>query len=296
MKKLTFIAALLCSISAFSINIVNNGTFEHATANYAWSTGVTAPGAHTVVIESASPITGAKSAKITVTTSGGTAANLIDYVGIACAKGATYKISFKAKATNAADMTVKVTNLTATGTAVTTQTASLTSTVQSFEFTFANANLCSYNFLVFQYGNFATGTVITLDDVAVEEVTSPLTTGNLCNGDMEADVAAGTAKVATAIPGYNGFLSSGWTVEYLTGTLNGYNAYITANNFITGVKSMTMKMGTTPGATNASYMLSWPFAAVVGKKYTCTFSAKTDVTGGFNAGIKLISFNRVYID
>ena len=291
MKRLTLIVALVCSISAFSVNIISNGTFENATFSLGWTKMTSGSGAQASEAETTAPLSGFKSLKSTVTTSGGSANTIYCFQQIALVKAATYKITFKAKASIADNMTVQITNSTLTGTLVTSHTFALTTSVQTFTWTFDNTNLCPYNFLQFQYGNLPSGTIVYLDDISVEEVTSPLTDGNLCNGDFEANYALG--RPVYVLTGYSTSQepNSGWSMFKLSTQAGSLIGYLTPNYPISGSKSLQFNIGTcSSGATNASYMTGWAFTAVMGKKYTCTFKAKVS-TGTFNAGIKLISYD-----
>jgi len=288
MKKITLFISLIISIYAFSVNIVSNGTFENTTFNYGW----TNVGSQTVAAETTTPLSGSKSYKATLSGGSGLANTIYSWTPIALAKSATYKITFKAKATNAASLTVLITNVTAlTGNSITNQTVSLTSTVQSFELTFTNTNICGYNIFHFLYGNFPSGTVITLDDVSIQETTSPLTNGNLCLGDFETTMVTGTTKTPNPA-GYSSYGASGTGWTYLKPSGGTFLEGISATNPISGTKSANLSISGTgaPGATNISHMYVWSFNAALGNKFTCTFKAKVN-TGTFNAGIKFASYD-----
>jgi len=319
MKKLfsTFVLSIYLSISAFSGNIVGNGGFEFTTgAINAWSVGSTAPGVQTYSFETVNPISGTQSALMAITTSGTTstddvvnAVNLNLNTNIACTKGASYKLTFKAKATNAngTDLSSVVMPINiVTGSGITPVTKLLddyvimTSSVQTFELMFVCPVVAGYCNLKFLYGNFPAGTSIMIDDVVIEEVTNPLTSGNLCNGDFESVAFGKPAGSLSDYASYNNAsatTSTGWTQFKPNGSGDSFSANASSYDPITGTKSyqLSMKNGAPVGANNAAYMVGWAFCPAVGFKYTCTFKAKSSIATA-NMGVKLISYNGAIVN
>ena len=217
--------------------------------------------------------------------------------------------SFKAKATNANGidlssvvMPVKI----ASGSGVTVASTLLddyvimSSSVQTFEMMFVCPVVAGYCNLKFQYGNFPAGTSIMIDDVVIEEVTNPLTSGNLCNGDFE---SVSFGKSAGSLSGYDSFnntdvlTSTGWTQLKPAGSGDSFSANASSYDPITGAKSyqLQIKTGAPIGVNNAAYMVGWAFCPAVGFKYTCTFKAKSSIAVA-NMGVKLISYNGAIVN
>jgi hypothetical protein len=117
----------------------------------------------------------------------------------------------------------------------------------------------------FDFGHLIAGDKIWLDDVVVEEVTDPLTDGNVCNGDFEEDVVNESY--------YGSSLLYGWTIRLENG-VSMITYEIDETNPIAGEKSMKLSNWSGTVGDGWENALNWVFRPVYGKQYTLDFKAK----------------------
>jgi hypothetical protein len=258
-------------------------------------------------LETVAPISGTKSAKFSITAT--TTARNLDWVYLAfsCSKDATYKVSFKAKATHttadisALTLGVKVVMSSLDGILPADlpvsmdESTKLNATAQSYDFTFSTTSVFACNLLYFNFGNYPVGTEIIIDDVVVEEVTFPtLTDGNICYGDFETTCLTSKWNGALNTTPYTQYADKdpatacGWNTFRPSGQAFSSGGQSTATP-ITGLKSYRISMAGEPSTADSAYMFAWGFVPVLGSTYTCTFKAKSSVD--FSAGMKIMAYD-----
>lgn len=273
MKKSFLLIAIFAAIS-FNINaqtnFVTNGDFEDGTTN-GWSSQ-SWEGSMTLNTDDSEPISGKKSLVVTIITSTGNHIITEDFWKqninwrMPISKGAKYKVSFKAVASDPCSIIGSFDQNFAPFSMIAQHTFQLTTTPQTYEFTtdtFPTVIGCG-NFTFF-LGNLEAGTQIWLDDINITEVTSPLTDGNICNGDFEEDVANDSY--------YGKPLIYGWS-EHMDGATVNYEIDKTAP--ISGKQSIKITgVSGTPASDGWKAQLIWMFSPIIGKTYMIEFKAKS---------------------
>jgi len=272
MKKLTTFFAIIIALSlSAQTNIITNGTFEDGTIT-GWIPNSQNGGIMDVTAEGTNPISGTKSLLIDIQNSGNASwAQKVSW-RISLTKGAIYKISFKAKASAAGVLKGYINRFEGPWADVSIHDYNVTTDVQSFEFTTAaitNVIGAGYSF-DFYVGHLPSGTKVWVDDVNIIEITSPLTDGNLCNGDFENDVLNSPYPYTTPQT-----MFYGWTKnDYDRGRIQ-YS--IDNTSLISGTNSFKAHSVNGPDDNGWRSQLMWQFAPVVGQKYILEFDAKSDV-------------------
>ncbi|MFZ4413835.1 MAG: carbohydrate binding domain-containing protein, partial [Bacteroidales bacterium] len=260
-------------------NIVTNGTFEDGSLT-GWNTLSQNGAAMSVSAVGTNPLSGTKSMLVNITAVDATLQYWTQKISwrLSLTKNAVYKISFKAKASVATTLKGFINRYSWPWEAVSNNDYSLTTTSQNFEFTtnpISHVLGADYSF-DFYVGQIPNGTQVWIDDVSIVEVTSPLTDGNLCNGDFENDV------INSPYPFTNPqTLLSGWTENDYG---RGYIQYSIDNTApISGTNSFKAHSVNGPDDNGWRSQLMWQFTPIVGQKYMLEFDAKSDVNFSMNA-------------
>ncbi|MEA4839994.1 MAG: carbohydrate binding domain-containing protein [Bacteroidales bacterium] len=271
MKKLLFIIAFATSLSVNAqTNFVANGNFEGGTTE-GWNSQ-SWEGSMLLNTDDSEPLSGTKSLVITILTSTGNHILAEDFWKqninwrMPISKGAKYKISFKAVASDPCEIIGSFDQNFAPFGQIAQNTFQLTATPQTYEYTTgALPDVVGCGNFTFFLGNLEAGTQIWLDDISITEVTSPLTDGNICNGDFEADAANDSYYGKPQI--------CGWS-EHMDGATVNYE--IDQTTPISGNKSLKITgVSGTPATDGWKAQLIWMFSPIIGKTYMIEFKAKS---------------------
>jgi|GEM_PF-2632448 len=269
MKKLLLLILLLVSFCLRAqTNFVTNGDFENGTTA-GWLTQ-SWEGTMMVGVDDAEPLSGTKSLAITILTATGNHVLSEDFwkqninFRMPIFKGAQYKVSFKAVASDPCEIIGSFVKNFAPFDVIVQNTFQLSTTPKTYEFITSNLpEVVGCGNFTFFLGNLEAGTQIWLDDISITEVTSPLTDGNICNGDFEQDVTDDSYYGKPQIYGWSEQMD-GATVNYA----------IDQTNPISGSKSIKITGVGTPASDGWKAQLIWMFSPVVGKTYMLEFKAK----------------------
>ncbi|MCX6309446.1 MAG: Ig-like domain-containing protein, partial [Bacteroidia bacterium] len=289
MRKLSAFFLFLFTTSLLSAgNIVSNGDFELGTAT---ATGWwTSYGTQTYSIDNVAPISGLNSAKIVTGTAGTSITSQGLYQGMILPKGASYTVTFKAKASvNCTIQGILVQSFSNFGWLASSPLFTVSTSTQTFTYDITTTALTGFCKFAFYYGNAPTGTTIWLDDITVVEK-NPLTNTNLCNGDFEAlmnnamytpgSYAYNFRTSGTSSAAENQYYA-GWTKLKLTSVTD--TAAVVFDNSadkIAGNKTLKYTMvsnGTSHNNLSTDQQLAWLFSGVKDKTYTVSFTAKSSV-------------------
>lgn len=270
MKKITSLLAVLISscILIAQTNYVTNGTFESGNTEgwipKSWE------GSMIVDVDDTDPLEGKKSMVITILTSTGNHVIGEDFwkqnirFRMPLYKGAKYKISFKALASDPCDIVGSLDQNFAPFSQIVQNTFHIGVNSQTYEYvTDVLPNVVGHGSFTIFLGHLEAGTQIWLDDISITEVTSPLTDANICNGDFESDIANDSY--------YDKPMICGWS-KHMDGATVNYE--IDQTNPISGSKSLKITGVGTPASDGWKAQLIWMFSPVVGKKYMIEFKAK----------------------
>jgi hypothetical protein len=271
MKRVTLFFAVIISLSISSqTNLVFNGNFESGTSGWmpkSWPD----QGTMLVEIDEWDPLSDAKSLAVTILTSPNN--HIIEEnfwkqnirYRIPIIKGAKYKVSFKAMASDPCSIIGSFDQNFAPYSQVDQHTFNITSTTQNYEYTTeAFPAVVGTGSFAFYFGHLEAGTQIWLDDISITEVTTPLTDGNLCNGGFESD--------EVNAPYYTAPLLYGWS-KHMDGATANYE--IDETTPISGNKSMKITGVGTPASNGWKAQLIWVYSPVLGQQYMCEFKARS---------------------
>jgi len=154
--------------------LLSNNEFDDGTNNWQLWEGNGTTG--TFEIDNTSQLSGANSAKITLTNTGGGAAWELSFAqGLPSPVSTTqqYELTFTAKASSNVDISFKVQETASPWASLFENTVSLTSTSQNFAFTFTPTGSGDANFL-FSMGAIGTNTQVWIDNVHLTEGTATI--------------------------------------------------------------------------------------------------------------------------
>jgi hypothetical protein len=271
MKKLLLISLIVSLSMSAQTNFVTNGDFESgAYAGWvpkSWEGG----GSMLVEIDEWDALSGTKSLLVTILTATGNHIITEDYwkqnirYRIPIVKGAKYKVSFKAMASDPCSIIGSFDQNFAPFSPVEYNIFQLTTTSQTYEYTTdAFPEVVGAGCFTFYFGHLEAGTQIWLDDISITEVTSPLTDGNICMGDFERDVQNAPYYTAPQLYGWSKHMD-GATVTY----------EIDETTPISGSKSMKITGVGTPASNGWRAQLIWVYSPILGQQWMCEFKAKS---------------------
>jgi hypothetical protein len=276
MKKTILLSGIfyLTTLTSFAANVISNGDFElNTNLNASFFTArTTAPGVQTLTVDAKAPISGLNSLKVDVKTSGVDMGKLAFAQSVSLAKGASYTVSFKAKASVPVRILTTIAQSYAPWTYLYSEYFELTTNVQTFSYTVKSADASGLCRLMFNYGAIASGASLVFDDISIVETTNPLSAGNLCNGDFETDLP----NAIYNSPTYTNALVNGWTKAELTNASPSMNVVVDDKKPISGTKSLKVIATGSPSDFPESKELAmvWLFAGVKDAHYTVSFKAK----------------------
>jgi hypothetical protein len=222
-------------------------------------------------IDEYDPLSGTKSLLVTILTSTGNHILNEDFwkqnirYRTPIIKGAKYKISFKAMASDPCSIIGSFDQNFAPYKQIDHHTFNISTIPQTYEYTTDTfPEVVGAGSFAFYFGHLEAGTQIWLDDISITEVTYPLTDGNICNGDFESDVANA--------PYYSAPQLYGWS-KHLDGATVNYE--IDEVSPISGNKSMKITGVGTPASNPWKAQLIWVYSPVLGQQWMCEFKARS---------------------